>query len=75
MRTPPSSTKLSSWTLKFAKVTHLSQTYFQFAAKYTLDGLNKDKRDVSKLVMEKKKASKGQDKCEEEVAKSKAIDV
>lgn len=39
-----------------------------------MDGLRKEKRDISKIVMEKKKASKGQDKCEEEVAKSKAMD-
>jgi seryl-tRNA synthetase len=62
-------------TLKFAKVKLSRLTLDFFSAKYTLDGLNKDKRDVSKIVMEKKKASKGQDKCEEEVAKSKAIDV
>jgi len=32
------------------------------------------KNKISKIVAEKKKASKGQDKCEEEVAESKALD-
>jgi len=44
------------------------------AAKYDLDGLKKAKNDISKVVADKKKASKGQDKCEEEVAQSKALD-
>jgi len=34
----------------------------------------KQKRDISKVVAEKKKASKGADKCEEEIAQSKALD-
>lgn len=45
-----------------------------FSAKYTLDTLNMQKNKISKIVAEKKKASKGQDKCEEEVAESKALD-
>jgi seryl-tRNA synthetase len=52
---------------------HLSSK-FSRVAKYALDGLNKQKNDVSKAVALKKKESKGQDKCEEEVARSKAID-
>lgn len=32
------------------------------------------KNKISKIVAEKKKASKGQDKCEDEVAESKALD-
>lgn len=43
-------------------------------AKYDLDQLLKAKRDISKVVAEKKKASKGADKCEEEIAQSKALD-
>jgi seryl-tRNA synthetase len=43
-------------------------------AKYTLDGLNKQKNEISKIVAQKKKDSKGQDKCEEEIAQSKSID-
>lgn len=44
------------------------------AAKYALDGLNMQKNKISKIVADKKKSSKGQDKCEEEVAESKALD-
>jgi seryl-tRNA synthetase len=36
--------------------------------------LNKEKNAISKVVAQKKKDSKGQDKCEEEIAQSKAID-
>jgi seryl-tRNA synthetase len=36
--------------------------------------LNKQKNDISKIVAQKKKDSKGQDKCEDEIAQSKAID-
>jgi seryl-tRNA synthetase len=43
-------------------------------AKYNLDCLNKEKNDISKIVKNKKTASKGQDKCEEEIAHSKSID-
>jgi hypothetical protein len=45
-----------------------------FIAKYTLDGLKKQKNDISKVISQKKKDSKGADKCEEEIAKSKEID-
>ena len=43
-------------------------------AKFDLDNLNGQKNAISKVVAEKKKSSKGQDKCEEEIAQSKAID-
>lgn len=43
-------------------------------AKHDRDGLNKAKNDISKIVAQKKKDSKGQDKCEEEVLQSKALD-
>jgi len=43
-------------------------------AKHDLDGMNKEKNDISKVVKDKKKASKGQDKCEEEIAYSKSLD-
>jgi seryl-tRNA synthetase len=43
-------------------------------AKYEFDGLRKQKNDISKVVAQKKKDSKGQDKCEEEVALSKELD-
>jgi seryl-tRNA synthetase len=43
-------------------------------AKFDLEGLNKEKNAISKIVATKKKESKGQDKCEEEIAQSKAID-
>jgi len=43
-------------------------------AKFTLDGLNAEKNAISKVVATKKKESKGQDKCVEEIAQSKAID-
>jgi seryl-tRNA synthetase len=36
--------------------------------------LLKQKNDISKIVSQKKKDSKGADKCEEEIAKSKEID-
>jgi hypothetical protein len=36
--------------------------------------LNKEKNAISKVVAQKKKDSKGADKCEEEIAQSKAID-
>jgi hypothetical protein len=36
--------------------------------------LLKQKNDISKVVAQKKKDSKGADKCEEEIAKSKEID-
>jgi len=47
---------------------------FLSAAKHDLDGMNKEKNDISKVVKDKKKASKGQDKCEEEIAYSKSLD-
>jgi seryl-tRNA synthetase len=50
------------------------QSHNFFSAKYALDNLNKDKNAISKVVAQKKKDSKGQDKCEEEIAQSKAID-
>ena len=43
-------------------------------AKYDRDTLLMEKRKISKVVADKKKASKGQDKCEEEVAISKGLD-
>lgn len=43
-------------------------------AKYNLDTLNMQKNKISNVVKEKKKASKGQDKCEAEIAESKALD-
>jgi len=42
-------------------------------AKFDLEGLNREKTAISKIVATKKKESKGQDKCEEESAQSKAI--
>jgi hypothetical protein len=36
--------------------------------------LLKQKNEISKIVAQKKKDSKGQDKCEEEIAQSKSID-
>jgi seryl-tRNA synthetase len=44
------------------------------AAKYALDGLNMQKNKISKIVADKKKSSKGQDKCEDEIAESKTLD-
>jgi seryl-tRNA synthetase len=44
------------------------------SAKYDLDTLKHKKGLISKAVAEKKKASKGADKCEEEIAESKALD-
>ena len=43
-------------------------------AKYALDGLNMQKNKISKIVADKKKSSKGQDKCEDEIAESKTLD-
>jgi len=43
-------------------------------AKYTMDSLNMEKNKISNEVKLKKKASKGQDPCEEEITRSKAID-
>lgn len=65
-----SSTRSSSWTQLRGQVSFC----FKFSAKYTLDGLNKQKNEISKIVAQKKKESKGQDKCEEEIAQSKSID-
>jgi hypothetical protein len=66
-------TKQLNSTKSAGRVSH--SRFDNFEAKYHLDTLLKEKRDISKIVAEKKKASKGQDKCEEEVAKSKAIDI
>lgn len=43
-------------------------------AKWEIESLKKQKNDISKVVAQKKKDSKGQDKCEEEIAQSKALD-
>jgi seryl-tRNA synthetase len=39
-----------------------------------MESLKKQKNDISRTVAQKKKDSKGQDKCEEEIAQSKALD-
>jgi seryl-tRNA synthetase len=39
-----------------------------------MESSKKQKNDISKIVAQKKKDSKGQDKCEEEIAQSKALD-
>lgn len=55
--------------------TNFSDTYTTFlSAKYDLDSFRKSKNDISKIVAQKKKDSKGQDKCEEEIAQSKSLD-
>jgi len=43
-------------------------------AKHDFEGAKAEKNKISKVVAEKKKASKGKDPCEEEVAQSKALD-
>ena len=44
------------------------------SAKFEMESSKKQKNDISKIVAQKKKDSKGQDKCEEEIAQSKALD-
>ena len=44
------------------------------SAKFEMESSKKQKNDISKIVAQKKKDSKGQDKCEEESAQSKALD-
>lgn len=39
-----------------------------------MEGLKRQKNDLSKIVAQRKKESKGQDKCEEEIKQSKSID-
>ena len=43
-------------------------------AKYDFEQLRRQKNDISKLVAQKKKDSKGSEKCEEEIAQSKTLD-
>lgn len=43
-------------------------------AKFDRDALNKEKNDISKIVAQRKKDSKGQDKCEAEIEQSKGLD-
>jgi hypothetical protein len=49
------------------QVSHPHELHLRLA-KYALDNLNKEKNAISKVVAQKKKDSKGQDKCEEEIA-------
>jgi seryl-tRNA synthetase len=51
-----------------------SDPAFAFLAKYDFEQLRRQKNDISKLVAQKKKDSKGADKCDEEIAQSKTLD-
>ena len=51
-----------------ARAGKISSQSHPYLAKYALDNLNKEKNAISKVVAQKKKDSKGQDKCEEEIA-------
>jgi len=48
------------------KIIHLDEVCRK--AKYALDCANKSKNDIGRIVSQKKKDSKGKDKCEEEIA-------